>query len=277
MMNQKNTRWIDALGAMFVGGCMAATAMAQSDESTGSAPQPPKLDEPSLLPNVPVPPVPPDLEDEDDGPSIQVVIGGLDKGMSAILNEASSAIKEAVGAEVLSGDAFDEDVMDPSDSLPKKLLGENTPEWVKKGLVAGDEYRFAISSSLFTDLDQCRDDLRNRMLSEVQAYLDKNVLKTPISSSLEDLTLEYVEKFWLNQKQEFDNVQTRENVVYHQLWVGLQISAEQLKKVREWESASVREKRTKQAGVLGGVGIAAITLLSGLVGVLAKREKAKLK
>ena len=94
---------------------------------------------------------------------------------------------------------------------------------------------------------------------------------------LPQLTQEYVEKYWVVPSQTFDNVQDRPSGTYHQLWIGLHISADQLKKVREWERHSVRASRTKQVGVLGGTGVAAITILSGFVGVLARREKAKLK
>ena len=163
------------------------------------------------------------------------------------------------------------------ESTSKRLLNDDTPEWVKKGLLLGDEHSLAISSSLFPTIEQCQEDLKARLLSEVYGYLDRHVLENPRAQMLPDLNREYVEKFWVNQKQVFDNVHDRDGVTYHQLWIGLHISADQLKKVREWEKVSVRTQRTKHAGVMGGLGIGAITLLSGLVGLMARREKAKLK
>jgi hypothetical protein len=159
----------------------------------------------------------------------------------------------------------------------KKLLNDETPEWVKQGVVLGDEHRLAICSSLLPDLEQCREDLRTRLLGEVQAYLDKHVLTEILADELPELTQEYVEKYWVNPSQSFDNVQDRPSGTYHQLWIGLQISADQLEKVRSWEAEALRHLRVRQLGVISGVGIAGITMFSGLVGVLARREKAKLK
>jgi hypothetical protein len=114
-------------------------------------------------------------------------------------------------------------------------------------------------------------------MRDVQAYLNNHVLENASALLLPQLTQEYVDKYWVVASQTFDNVQDRPSGTYHQLWIGLHISADQLKKVREWERHRVRESRTKQVGVLGVAGVAAITILSGFVGVLARREKAKLK
>ena len=163
------------------------------------------------------------------------------------------------------------------ETAPLPVLNDSTPEWVKNGLVLGDEHSLAISSTFLSDLDQCREDLKATMMSDVQAYLDKHVLKFAAADQLAELTQEYVEKYWVKKGQEFDNIQDRPSGMYHQLWIGLHISSEQLAKVRKWEAQSVREQRTKKVGVLGGISVVVITLLSGAVGVLARREKAKLK
>ena len=189
---------------------------------------------------------------------------------------------ETIGnAEIRSGDSLDS--LDSSEDaagaekISKKLLSDDTPDWVKHGLLLGDEHSLAISSSLFPSIEQCREDLKLRMMHEVNIYLREHVLQISEQESLPKLDCEYVEKFWVNPKQVFDNVQEREGVVYHQLWIGLHISADQLKKVRDWEKQNIRESRTAKVGVMGGIGIGAISLLSGLVGFLARRERAKLK
>ncbi len=183
-----------------------------------------------------------------------------------------------VKAEIDASESFDSVAGDDlGDTVPLPVLNGSTPDWVKKGLVLGDEHSFAISSTLLPDLDQCREDLKSRMMSDVQVYLDKHVLEFTSSYKLPELTQEYVEKNWVKKGQEFDNIQDRPSGTYHQLWIGLHISSEQLTKIRAWEKQSVREQRTKKAGVLGGVGIFAISILSGAVGLLARREKAKLR
>lgn len=181
-------------------------------------------------------------------------------------------------AEIDANESFDSVPGDAiAETAPLPVLNGSTPDWVKKGLVLGDEHSFAISSTLLPDLDQCRDDLKSRLMSDVQVYLDKHVLEFTSADKLPQLTKEYVEKYWVKKGQEFDNIQDRPSGTYHQLWIGLHLSSEQLTKIREWEKQSVREQRTRKAGVLGGVGVFAITMLSGAVGLLARREKAKLK
>jgi hypothetical protein len=192
---------------------------------------------------------------------------------------------DSTQAEILSNDALESvagaadlgESVNSQELNSKKVLNDDTPEWVKNGIVLGEDHSLAISSSLLPELEQCREDLKVSMMRDVQAYLNNHVLENASAYMLPQLTQEYVEKYWVVPSQTFDNVQDRPSGTYHQLWIGLHISADQLKKVREWERHRVRESRTKQVGVLGGAGVAAITILSGLVGVLARREKAKLK
>ncbi len=163
------------------------------------------------------------------------------------------------------------------DTMPIPVLNGSTPEWVKNGLVLGEDHSFAISSTLTPDLEQCREDLKSRMMSDVRVYLDKHVLQFSAAYNLPELTQEYVEKYWVKKGQVFDNIQDRPSGTYHQLWIGLHISSEQLAKIREWEKQTVREQRTRKVGIFGGVGVCVITMLSGAVGLLARREKAKLR
>lgn len=178
-------------------------------------------------------------------------------------------IGNAESFDSLSGDTVGE-------TAPVPVLGSGTPDWVKKGLVLGDEHSLAISSTLMPDVEQCREDLKSRMMSEVRMYLNKHVLEYNEAMKLPELTQEYVEKYWVKKGQEFDNIQDRPSGTYHQLWIGLHISSEQLTKIREWEKQGVRELRMKKVGIFGGIGVFAVTLLSGAVGLLARREKAKL-
>ncbi len=184
-------------------------------------------------------------------------------------------------AEVGNNESFDSVAEDSigRDSIgdTSPVLNGSTPDWVKNGLVLGDEHSLAISSTLLPDLEQCREDLKSRMMLDVRTYLDKHVLEFVQAYKLLELTQEYVEKYWVKKGQEFDNIQDRPSGTYHQLWIGMHISSEQLAKIREWEKHSIREERTKKVGVMGGIGVFAITLLSGAVGLLAQREKARLE
>ena len=188
-----------------------------------------------------------------------------------------------VEAERVTNDSFGlivGDGMDSQEAAAMPFLNESTPEWVKNGLKNGqlfdNERNFVISSTLLPDLEQCNEDLKSRMMVEVRAYLKKNVLEHE-NVKLPELTQEYIEKYWVVRGQVFDNVQDRPSGSYHQVWIGLHISSEQLAKIKDWEKRSERDIRTKKAGVAGGISVFAITLLSGAVGLLARREKAKLK
>ncbi len=191
--------------------------------------------------------------------------------------------KTIVDAELVTIDSFSlvpDDGPDVAETAPMPFLNESTPEWVKNGLKNGqsfdNERSFVISSTLLPDVEQCNEDLKTRMMSEVRVYLKKNVLEYE-NAELPELTQKYVEKYWVVRGQVFDNVQDRPSGSYHQVWLGLHISSEQLAKIKEWEKRSERDQRTVKAGVAGGIGVFAITLLSGAVGLLARREKAKLK
>ncbi|MFY7874068.1 MAG: hypothetical protein ACOVQM_01390 [Pirellula sp.] len=212
-----------------------------------------------------------DAQDAIEGSGKEEVVGAeIDASMSLeSISESPTKPADATDAAV-----SDLESQDPSSI---KILNENTPDWVKEGLVLGEDHRLAVSSSLFPDREQCIGDLKSRLMNEVRSYLDKHVLELTSASQLPELTEEYVEANWLVADREFDNVQDRPSGTYHQLWKELRISSDQLEVVRGWEKSRVREKRTKQIGVLGGLGITAITVFSGLIGVLARREKAKLK
>ena len=203
----------------------------------------------------------------------------VETGKEAIFGaeiDASMSLESISETPTKSTDSAVSDLA-PLDPSSMKILNENTPDWVKEGLVLGEDHRLAVSSSLFPDREQCVGDLKSRLMSEVRSYLDKHVLELTNASQLPELTEQYVESNWLVANREFDNVQDRPSGTYHQLWKELRISSEQLEVVRGWERSRLRETRTKQVGVLGGLGIAAITMFSGLIGVLARQEKAKLK
>ena len=192
-------------------------------------------------------------------------------------------VRASVEAERVNIDSFGLIAGDgPNDleSSQTPLLNGSTPDWVKNGIrnapSDAGEFNFAISSSLLPDVEQCNEDLKSRMIWEVRAYLKRNVL-TYENALLPELTQEYVDKYWVIRSQLFDNVQDRPSGTYHQVWVGLHISSEQLSKIRSWEKQSERDQRIKKAGFLGGISLFVVTLLSGAVGLLARRETAKLK
>ena len=159
------------------------------------------------------------------------------------------------------------------------LLNENAPAWIRDGLSKeGDELRFPIATSLHSDVEECRNELDNVLLSEVRDYLEKNVLLDDVTASdLAGLTTEYIKKKLLVPEREYVNIVDRPSGSYHQLWRQIFISKSELAVIRGWEKNREVLERTKQVGVVGGSALLGMTLLSGMVGLLARREKAKLK
>lgn len=159
------------------------------------------------------------------------------------------------------------------------LLNESAPAWIRDGLSKeGDELRFPIATSLHSDVEECRNELDNVLLSEVRDYLEKNVLLDGVSATnLAGLTTEYIKKKLLVPEREYVNIVDRPSGSYHQLWRQIFISKSELAVIRGWEKNREVLERTKQVGVVGGSALLGMTLLSGMVGLLARREKAKLK
>ncbi len=162
-------------------------------------------------------------------------------------------------------------------SIP--LLNENAPAWIRDGLSKeGDELRFPIATSLYLDVEECRNELDSVLISEVRDYLEQNVLLDGVSATdLTGLTTEYIKKKLLVPEREYVNIVDRPSGSYYQLWRQIFISKSELAVIRGWERNREVLERTKQVGVMGGSALLGMTLLSGMVGLLARREKAKLK
>lgn len=158
------------------------------------------------------------------------------------------------------------------------VLGKDTPEWITKGLVLGESLRTPLASSLFLTVEECRKDLESRIFEEAKAKVATYALRWSVSiDDIPEITREYVLENWVTKNREFDNVQVRPSGTYHQLWCELNLSQEEIKKVQDWARPILAEHRTKEAGAFAAFAIVTMGFVSGLVGLLAGREKAKLK
>jgi len=188
-------------------------------------------------------------------------------------SSSESADRKSAGSKspALAADALAES------SSP--LLNENAPAWIRDGLSKeGDELRFPIATSLHSDVEECRNELDSVLITEVRDYLEKNVLLEGVSAGdMAGLTTEYIKKKLLVPEREYVNIVDRPSGSYHQLWRQIFISKSELAVIRGWEKNREVLERTKQVGLMGGSALLGMTLLSGMVGLLARREKAKLK
>jgi hypothetical protein len=161
--------------------------------------------------------------------------------------------------------------------LDKPILPADAPDWVRAPQVGKGELRFAIPTATAEDLEQCYEEFDSQLLPEIQKMLDTHVLRQASASQLTSLTKKYIEDHWLVQDCEYDQVVELPSGTYHQLWKQVYISKEQLEIVRRWEEKAILGERIGKVGAVGGVSIGGMMLLSGLIGVLARRESRKLK
>ncbi|XZE43643.1 hypothetical protein SH467x_003209 [Pirellulaceae bacterium SH467] len=206
-------------------------------------------------PNAPTAPAPPLLED----PSSSPVLKSTDE-------------KEAVQV-----DAPKLDSPTSKQPLDKLILPVDAPDWVRAPQITEGELRFAIPTATAEDLEQCYEEFESQLLSEVQRALDAHVLRYTSASQLDPLTKKYIEDHWLVQNCEYDQVIELPSGTYHQLWKQIYISKDQIAVIRSWEERALLSERIVKVGALGGVSIGGMLLLSGMVGVLARRESRKLK
>lgn len=168
-----------------------------------------------------------------------------------------------------------------SDDLESHRLehvpNDDAPDWVRREAELDGEHVFTIWTTESPELQRCREEFDAILLPQVQKHLDEKVLRHVQAKNLPELTKEYVEKYWLVDGKEFDDVSERPTGEHHRLWKQIHITQSQLEKVRDWENRIVVSQRTKHVGFAGAATLAGMTLLSGMIGLLARREQAKLK
>ncbi|XZE36476.1 hypothetical protein SH501x_002048 [Pirellulaceae bacterium SH501] len=219
-------------------------------------------------PAAPVAPTPPMLEDPSETAS-----SGMDKKTGIATSPKDSNLRVEATVVVDSTASMKSSVQ----QLDKPLLPADAPDWVRAPQENKGELRFAIPTATAEDLSRCYEEFDSQLLPEVQKMLDAHVLRQTSASQLAPLTKKYIEDHWLVQDCEYDQVVELPSGTYHQLWKQVYISKEQLEIVRKWEEKSILGERIVKVGALGGASIGGMMLLSGLIGVLARRESRKLK
>lgn len=188
----------------------------------------------------------------------------------------SSAATSAPIAEidsVLAATELDSPIVLKTMEHSSKLLSDHAPSWVRERFLSDEVVRFPIESSLFPTLDDCRNDLDERLVEIVHAAIREHVLTSPEVIKLPNLTKEYIQNDLIRPGVEFDNVMERSSGVYHQLWKLIQIGPEQIAEIKSWERREISNSRIQD---LGAGSIVALTLLSGFSGgvhFFAKREQ----
>lgn len=157
------------------------------------------------------------------------------------------------------------------------LPPDDAPDWVREEPQLHGGHVFTIWTTESPDLEGCREEFDAILLPQVQKHLDEHVLRHVQAKNLSELTKEYIEKYWLVEGKEFDDISERPTGAHHRLWKQIHITESQIDTVRDWENRIVVSQRTKHVGLAGAATLAGMTLLSGMIGLLARREEAKLK
>lgn len=161
----------------------------------------------------------------------------------------------------------------PLASANSPYLSESAPPWVRGRMLTDDVVRLPISSSFFSTVEECREDLNERLLPLVRDAIVEEVLQSDRSVQLAPLTKDYIVKHLLRPDTEFDNTTDRPGGPYHQLYQLIQIGPEQLREIQSWERNEITRKRAEQLGAGSVVAMGLITSLSGCVRLLARREQ----
>jgi len=170
-----------------------------------------------------------------------------------------------------NGDASEGGLTDDY-AFNKPLVGENAPSWVRERIVSKTRLKVPIASSLFESIDECRKDIDQRLMDEVQTILVQNGfgdLSTTWPSNA--LTVSYIREHFL-ANSEFDNIQERPSGTYHQLWVLLDIDDEQLSYLKHWERQTASKERAVGVVLTTIAIVASIASFSAIVGFISHRE-----
>jgi len=157
----------------------------------------------------------------------------------------------------------------------RPILGEGVPDWIRQPITSESRILLPIESSMHSTIEECQEDLNGKLVDEAKRLLDMHVLQRVNADSIPELTPEFIREKLINREGEFDNFQERPSGTFHQLWVRMDIDEKELAQIRDWERTVVTQKRvTTLGGVAGGV-LGALAGISGVVGLLSRREKNK--
>lgn len=224
----------------------------------------------------PSPPTPPSKNRSTKRRNAEGIIihGGGSTVKEGIMKEGTVIVGEVnANSEILDLELDRLPVVEMNASTYSPYLSESAPPWVRGSMVTEDVVRLPISSSFFTTVEECREDLQARLVSLVHQAIVEDVLHSDSSVELAPLTKEYIETHLLHGDIEFDNATDRPSGTYHQLFRLIQIQPEQLREIRGWERSEITRKRAEQLGIGSAIAMGLITSLSGCVRLLARREQ----
>lgn len=153
------------------------------------------------------------------------------------------------------------------------VLGGNTPGWIRQRVIEKNLIVVPIESSMHATLEECRQELEEKLPEEVKKILDAHVLEQADASEIPELTSSYIRQFLIDDSVEYDNYQERPSGNFHQLWVRMQIDKEEIDKIRVWERQVTTVSRVWTLGGLALAFLGSFAGLSELFKFLSTRER----
>jgi hypothetical protein len=185
-------------------------------------------------------------------------------------------------AEVDRPDSFSNTVITTSEKSTTESDAE-VPRWVTE-LVGQTEtatstesiqQAFVVMSNPEEDLSTCQKDIQERIEAEIIDHINNKVLRYLTAEDLQ-INKKWIEKNVLSESNDtYTKVSDLPSGRYYQIYRRINLSPKVVRLIQSREQEKMMHRRSTEVGALGGIGLAGMGLLSGLIGLLAKREKAK--
>lgn len=154
------------------------------------------------------------------------------------------------------------------------------PDWLTEtegNQEKSGDHSFLVITIPHTDVAACEEELKEKLPTEVKAFIDKNLLRHIDADSVPYLTDDYIRReiLSLNPERTLTKTLTRPGGDMFQIYRQLTIPSSEVKKLVEYERSIVAGERSVEVGVGAASIVGLVGGISGLLGLLARREKAK--
>lgn len=210
------------------------------------------------------------------------------ESFSILQEESSSESKVEAKAEIEPKAEIDassfvkslETALNNSVSNAASGMEPELPAWL---MDSGDdeekngEHKFLVVTIPQADVAACDEELKEKLPAEVHSFIDKNILRHIDADSVPFLTNDYIKKeiLSLNPERTFTKTLVRPGGDMFQIYRQLTIPSTEVKRLVEYERGVVAGERSVQVGFVAAVLLGAVGSVSGILGMLARREKSK--
>jgi hypothetical protein len=194
---------------------------------------------------------------------------------------ASETSGESNALSKRSSSAYSSHIETASPEVGAKSIDEQVfPSWVTEaegGVTSNGDHTFLVVTIPHTDVASCTDDLAEKLPSEVLTYIHKKILRHTSVESIPFLTADYIQSEILNvnSNRTFTKTLVRPGGEMFQIYRQVTIPSSHVAKILDYERDSVSGERSVQIGVGTALLLSMVGAMSGLLGVMARREKSK--